>query len=338
MSADTPPPFLFDLWSTNGPVRGRLPEAEGGLDLREWTTWLRVRSDVPGFVAPTLAPEDDEITGFVPPAFEDDGLAVLVVARPQQDLAGRTIGLFHDRLNAEELEQLRRAIEDTPWPELPRPVGGHVTAPDLKLRYASGPKLIERGFNARSGNFLAAIRPLWTLIDKRMTRLRKQPAGTLEIELEIAGEGRERELSLGLRNRGLGPVAIHDPRQPRPDGGPPPLRVRVGRIDSPNPGVPPRTWTELPLPPPPADAPATILIKPRRRLSLRLPFAVAQPGAYLAEATWEDYAGPASPALGQTPFMPIAERGPSTLGSGPYPIRGAVFGRRRVEIPDDALP
>jgi hypothetical protein len=101
MTADHPP-FLLDLYSTSGRERLSLDKPDGGIALHEWTSWLRIRSDIVGFVPPTIG-ADDELTGFVPPAFEEDGLAVLAITRDSADLADRPIGLYHGRLDAEEL-------------------------------------------------------------------------------------------------------------------------------------------------------------------------------------------------------------------------------------------
>jgi hypothetical protein len=333
MSADRPP-FLLDLFSINGRRLLRLAKPDGDIALHEWTSWLRIRSDITGFVPPTIGP-DDELTGFVPPAFEEDGLGVLAVTRDSADLPERAIGLYHGRLNADEIEQLRHTVEQTPWPDLPRPVGGDFNAPNLAIHYESGPLLIRRGFNARSGNFIEAIAPLWTLLDKILTRVNKSAAATLEAKLEVQADPDNplrQTIGLTLRNRGVGHVVFTDPRVLTSEGTPPRLLVRVGELTSSNPHSPPHQWTTLPIPLPPADAPRSVVLRPHARFELSLPWLAAKPGAYLVRAAWQDYAGPIEAVPGQTPFMPVPARGLSALGSGPYPIRGAVFAARRVVI------
>lgn len=338
MSADRPP-FLLDLVSTSGRGLLPLPKPDGGIALHERTSWLRIRSDITGFVPPTIGP-NDELTGFVPPAFEEDGLAVLAITRDSGDLAERPIGLYHGRLDAEELEQVRRAVEQTPWPSLPKPVGGDFNAPSLRLHYESGELLIRRGFNARCSNFIEAIAPLWALLDKILTRVSKSAAATLEAKLDHvpdAGDPLRQTLRLTLRNRGVGHVVLTDPRLPTHGGATPRLLVRVGELTSTNSHSPPHHWTLLPIPTPPEDAPRSLVLRPHGRFELSLPWVATKPGTYLVRATWDDYAGPIEAAPGQTPFMPVPARGLSALGSGPYPIRGCVFAAKRIVVGGEGM-
>jgi hypothetical protein len=333
MSTDRPP-FLLDLFSTSGRRLLQLAKPDGGIALHEWTAWLRIRSDITGFVSPTIGP-DDELTGFVPPAFEQDGLAVLAITRDSGDLGERAIGLYHGRLDAEELEQLRRAVEGTAWPSLPKPVGGDFNAPHLAIHYESGPLLIRRGFNAHSSNFIEAIAPLWSLLDKILSRVNKSAAATLEAKLDHrvdADNPLHLTLRLTLRNRGIGHVVLTDPRLPTPEGWPPRLLVRVGELTSSNPHSPPHRWTPLEIPARPEDAPGSLVLRPHGRFELSLPWVAPKPGTYLVRAAWQDYAGAIEAVPGQTPFMPVPARGLSALGSGPYPIRGAVFAAKRIEV------
>ena len=324
------PAFILDLSSTRGPKLPPLPGSAPALAsdpaTRAWTSWLRIRSDVTGFVAPTLDPESDELTGFVPPVFERDGLAVLATTRDPADLRGRAIGLFHARLDAEELAGLRARIEATPWADLPRPAGGQVTAPTLRLSYEREGLLIRRSFNACSGDFMAAIAPLLDQLDRVLARARKTAASSLALELAVEGEG----LRLSLRSRGMGHAVINDPRLASPD---PRLRVRVGAVASDTPHARVRDWVELPIPALPEAAPRTRVLAPHDRVDLELPWVAPRPGTYQIEASWRDDVGPVQPARGQTPFMPLPAQGPSSLGSGPYPIRGALFAARRVDAP-----
>jgi hypothetical protein len=333
MTADHPP-FLLDLYSTSGRERLSLDKPDGGIALHEWTSWLRIRSDIVGFVPPTIG-ADDELTGFVPPAFEEDGLAVLAITRDSADLADRPIGLYHGRLDAEELEQVRRTVEQTPWPDLPRPVGGDFNAPNLAIHYERGSLLIRRGFNARCSNFIEAIAPLWALLDKILTRVNKSAAATLEAKLDNESDAADplrQTLRVTLRNRGVGHVALTDPRVPTHDGVTPRLLVRVGELMSSNPHSPPHAWTLLPIPAPPQDAPRSLVLRPHGRFELSLPWVAEKPGSYLVRAAWNDYAGPLEAVRGQTPFMPVPAVGLSALGSGPYPVRGAVFAAKRIVV------
>jgi len=328
--------FRLDLRSTNGPRLARIAEDRSEASIHEWTTWLRVRSDVTGFVPPSGDPDDDDYTGFVPPVFEEDGLAVMVVTRPQQDLEGEPIGLFHGRLDREQLERLRDAVELTPWSDLPKPVGGHVTAPDLELRHERGSLLIQRRFNARSGNFLEAIEPLMRVLEGCVAAVGKSEAATLRLHVAVEADPHDpgrHTVRVTMRNRGLGAIVLTDPRVASEDA--PRLEVRIAELSSSSSlitSVEPRRWTTLPVPPLPADAPRSRIIAANRRLVVELPWTAPKPGRYLIRAKWQDYDGPLDPVAGQTPFMPLPERGPSYLGSGPYPIRGANLASRRFAV------
>ncbi|MFO7566768.1 MAG: hypothetical protein R6X02_29265 [Enhygromyxa sp.] len=329
------PPFLLDLRSTNGaPVANLDGAAEGEgdeLTLYEWFTWLRIRSDVTGFVAPAVN-DDDEFTGFVPPVFEDDGIAALIHARDHQDLGGCAVGLHHARLELADLEALREAVAQIDWPGLPRPVGGDFNAPTFALRYASGKLLINRAFNARSGNFKEAIAPLWRLLDKLMIRAKRGPSGTIEPILRVTPveeDPRRFSIRVGLANRSIGPVALNDPRLP--SSGERRLLVEIGERFS-DYDSPPAEWTPVELPPLPEGSPPSLLLAPRKRWELELPWTAPHPGSYEVQMRWLDYGGPVEPLPGQVPFMPVPSTGRSFVGSGPYPVRGSCRAARRFDV------
>lgn len=323
MADDTP--FLLDLRSTNGAPMTAVDDGDGGeITLYEWTSWLRIRSDVTGFVAPAIN-EDDEYTGFVPPVFEDDGIAVLVHARSHSDFGGGSIGLHHARLELVDLDAIRTAVAKIDWSRLPRPVGGDFNAPGLELRYASGSLLIHRAFNARSGGFIEAIEPLWGLLDKLMVRTMKGPSGAIEPILEVVPDPQDPRrfaARVGLRNVSIGPVALTDPRVPT-DSTEPRFEVRVGKGFVGSDDLSPSEWSTLELPPLPEDAPSSPLLASRKRWALELPFIVPDPGRYHVQVRWRDYGGPIDPLPGQVPFMPVPSTGRSFVGSGPYPVRGS---------------
>jgi hypothetical protein len=327
--------FVLDLTSTAGRLVSELPASEGSVALHEWSSWLRVRSDITGFVPPTINPADDELTGFVPPAFEDDGLALLTLVRGADSLDGAAIGLFHARLDAQELAQLQATVEGTPWLDLPRPVGGDFNAATISINYQRGSKLIRRSFNERNGNFIEAIAPLWLLLHKVADRANKVAASSLTLTLDAKGDPADPlllRLTLRLRARGIGHVVLTDPRLPTPAGAPARLRVGIGEQPIDNPLARPQNWFELPLPALEPGAPHTVVLRPNGMLEWTLEWRAPNAGHYLVRASWNDYGGPVEPTLGQTPFMPLPIRGPSSLGSGPYPIRGALFASRVLDL------
>jgi hypothetical protein len=332
------PPFVLDLRAHSGVPTVDVEDGDGAtLTLHEATSWLRIRSDVSGFVAPMISAEDDEVTGFVPPAFEQDGIAALVHLREHGDMPGGTIGLFHGRLDPDELEAVRAAVLGIEWPRLPRPRGGDVDGPHLRLRYASGSVLINRAFNAKDGDFREAIAPLWTLLDQRLTRTRKSASGTLEPVLEVLSDDRapqQRGFRFSLRNRSIGPVALTDPLI-TPASGSPRLELLVGECLDERDWISPLRWTALELPAPEPQAPRSIMIGSRRRWSVTVPWLAANPGQYEVRARWLDYGGPLDPLPGQTPFMPVPSKGLAFVGSGPYPVRGSCWTSARFDVRAD---
>lgn len=331
------PPFLLDLRSSSGRPLVTVDDGDGGeLTLHEWTSWLRIRSDVVGFVAPSISPEDDEITGFVPPVFEDDGIAVAIHLRDHQDRGGG-VGLHHARLELTELDAVREAIEQIDWPRLPQPLGGDFNAPHFSLRFASGNLMIHRQFNARSGNFIEAIAPLWRLLGKLMTRAMHGPSGTIEPSVKVnvdSEDPRRCHIRVGLHNRSIGPVALTDPRVPS-SSGTPRIAVEIGERSADDEWISPFEWTTLALPALAEDAPQVLLLAARRGWTVDLPWVAPKPGYYQLRVRWVDYDGPVEPLPGQTPFMPVPSKGRAFVGSGPYPIRGCSKAQLRFEISDE---
>lgn len=325
--SDSESPFMLELTSVGGDVMGTLGPEDGNMDLRQWSSWLRVRSDVTGFVAPAFDPDDDT-TGFVPPVFEKDGLALLSFVRDADSLPNSTIGLFYARIYTDELEKLRSTVEGTPWLDLPRPDRGDFNANTITINYQRGAKLIRRSFNARNGNVIEAIAPLWELLHATADRANKTAANTMKLTLDVTRESEdslELHLALRLTAHGIGPIALTDPRLGR-------LRVGIGEHAIDNPLSRPRNWTELAIPAPEPGDPTTVILRPNESLEWQVGCRVPKPGCYSIQASWQDYAGPLEPPPGQTPLMPLPTRGPSMLGSGPYPIRGALFASKRIDL------
>lgn len=329
-------PFQLDLWSRGGAPLHTIAASEGeNTRLHEWMTHLRVRSDVVGFVAPSLT-EEDEFTGFVPPAFEDDGIAVVVHLRDQGDFGGATIGLHHARLEVPELEALRSAVTSITWASLPQPRGGDFNAQHFTLRYGCGRTLIERAFNAKSSNFIEAIAPLWRLLGKTAARCMRSPTGTLTPSLEHVVDEHDPgrcKFRVTLRNAGIGPIAITDPRVPS-QAAQPRFAVQVGPCIPERDDLAPFEWTDLELPPLPEGAPRARVLVSRQRMQYELPWRAPKPGKYEVRMRWYDYEGPIEPVPGVIPFMPVPRKGRAFIGAGPYPVRGTCSARLRFTVPD----
>ncbi|PRQ06631.1 hypothetical protein [Enhygromyxa salina] len=335
---DEPIPFQLDLTTTNGRQVASAANIDDCFELREWTTWLRVRSEVSGYVPPALAPGDEDVTSYVPPVFERDGLAVLVVTRSFEDLTGSTIGLFYLRLDGGALDTIRATVEQTPWVDLPDPTGGAREAPTVRLHYAGQDFVVQRAFNAACGSFLEAIDPLWRLLLGHSNRVFKHACAALRLS-SSATQSPEHpgswELTITLRNLGRDPVVLTDPRVPSTDDAGARLSVRFG-VAPDDESWPVLNTTPVLTPSLPNDAPHVVTLASRRGLVLVIPWRPPGPGRYCILVTWQDYRGPLDAAPGQIPFMPLPSSGPPYVGSGPYPIRGALSGRVVVDVPSPA--
>jgi hypothetical protein len=147
-------PFRLDFRVRGGERMASLPGPHGSaLEIHEYSTWLRVRSD--------------------------DQLSMLVLTRHNGDLVERSVGLFRMRLDDRQLAGLRRAVESTPWTKLPVPTRGDVTASMLEIDYKRGGLLIRREFNSRSREFITAIWPLMEQLNALMGVLLTRPAGAV---------------------------------------------------------------------------------------------------------------------------------------------------------------
>jgi hypothetical protein len=346
-------PFLLDFTGYTFPSKGKLQVADGvTLPFYRSFMWTRLRSDISGFIAPSAAPVDDDVTGFVPPVFEKDALAVRVTMRSYEQGRGDVIGLYSCRVNARELHELRSTIEGTPWSSLPRPTGGEYRDPTLVIRYSRGEYLIDRTFMTGSSEFIDAIEPVWEALMKVGERLR--PLATLEIHAKAEptrDDPTRYTLYVALENRGTQPVVFTDPRipfgvdhafvlsNPKSVTGElaASLRTKSRLMVEVSPSNDGRFMdtraTFVPLPPWPADGLRTLVLRGGDKFDLELQWVPPAPGVYVLRARWFDYDGPIEPAKGQLPFMPIPEQGECLIGDGPYPVRGTVFTTVEFEVP-----
>jgi hypothetical protein len=345
-------PFLLDFTGYTFPGEGKL-RIDDGLTIPFWASflWTRLRSDISGFIAPRAAPVDDDVTGFVPPVFEKDALAVHVMMRGFEKSRDEVIGLYSCRVESRELQELRSHIEGMPWSFLPRPTGGSYYDATSVIRYSRGEYLIERKFMTGSWEFIDAIEPVWEGLMNVERRLR--PLATLEIHAKAEptrGDPTRYTLRVALENRGTQPVAFTDPRIPfgddhafvlhEPKSGTgelaASLRTKSRVMVEVSPSDDGRFWDTdamfVPLPPLPEDALRTLVLRGGDKFDLELSWVPPAPGAYVLRARWFDYDGPIEPAKGQLPFMPIPEQGECLIGGGPYPVRGTVFTEVQFEV------
>jgi hypothetical protein len=138
-----------------------------------------------------------------------------------------------------------------------------------------------------------------------------------------------------LRNQGIGPIVLTDPRVPS-ESSVPRLVVEVGERTVEQDWVGPFEWTALPSPPLPESAPRTRILVSRQRMQWELPWRAPKPGNYEVRMRWTDYAGPLDAVANQIPFMPVPRKGRAFIGTGPYPVRGTCSARFRFTVPDSS--
>lgn len=275
------------------------------LEIHEYGTWLRVRSD--------------------------EKLAMLVLTRHNGDLVGRPVGLFRMRLDDRQLAELRGAVESTAWTKLPPPSRGDVTASQLGIDYKRGSLLIRRQFNARSREFIGAIGPLMQQLQNLMITLLSRPAGVVAVSVSTAidpADERRRLLTLVIENPGKWPIVLTDPRVAKPEN------VAVSRAHllialAPHetPGmmaVPPR-WSTLEFPPLAEGQDELQVLPGGGRLELSVSWQPRGPGSYIVQGVWNDYGGPIHPSEDHLPIMPLAGDDEPPPTGAMVPVRGAAF-------------
>jgi hypothetical protein len=283
-------PFRLDFRSAGGHENSR----EGTFAIREWTSWLRVRSD--------------------------ERVAELILTRHNGDLVDRPVGRFRRSLDDAALIELQQAIEATKWDALPEPLIGDPTANMLEIDYVAGERTIRREFSASAHEFLAAIGPLMEKLHANMSAPLDQPLAALAVSASVT-RGKGTALTMKLRNVGSEPIVITDPRVPSTGDVGPRAQLLVAQAVS---GYQMPSWSAVDLPALPAGQPEVQVLAAGGELVIDVMWKPTLKGSCLLQAVWQDYAGPIKPVPDQLPFMPLAESGPS-VATGPYPVRGAAF-------------
>ncbi len=299
----SPEPFRLDDHVMGGQRMATEPGPHGRtLEIHEWTSWLRVRSD--------------------------ERVAVLVQTRREGDLVGQPVGWYRRELDERQLAKLRQSIESIQWSSLPPLRGGDIGANHYALEYQRGSLLVQRQWNARNFDFMAAISPYMEAASELMTFLGERPMGLVKASVQARQEpgtpGRY-EFKLVLENPGAGPIVLTDPRVPAAAGAKGPrmvLRVAPGTNGWTEP-----SWKPLPMPALPEGAPRTVIVPAGGRLEFAAaaPWQASAPGIHYLRGEWIDYEGPVEPVADQLPLVPLAEDGPTPAMRGPYPVRGAAF-------------
>jgi len=293
--------FRLDDHVMGGALMATTPGPHGRpLEIHEWMTWLRVRSD--------------------------EKLGVLVVSRREGDLPGQPVGLYRRSLDERQLAALQQAIESLEWAKLPAPRGGQILANHFAIEYQRGDLLIQRQFNARNHEFIAAISPYMEAVAGVMNAIFERPAGLVQVVVEAAPDPSEWErhtLRLVIQNPGSGAIVITDPRVPAPASATGPrMYLRVAPANN---GWSEPSWALLPLPALPEGQPSTLVLPAGGRLEFTIDWRAPGPGSYYLQGAWIDYGGPLEPAPDQLPLIPIPEDEPVASMTGPYPVRGAAF-------------
>lgn len=306
MTDTKPTPFRLDFRVRGGEILDRLPGPfDTQIEVAEYGTWLRVRSD--------------------------EKLAMLVITRHNGDLVERPVGLFRMRLDARMLGDLLAAVERTPWPKLPAPERGDVTASTLTIDYRRGGLVIRRDFNARSRAFIAAIWPLMETLQALMGALLARPAGVLAVSVASSNhpsDPRQRMLELYLSNPGQWPIVITDPRVPTDPRAPHPrARLLVAPAPVEQPGmmaIPPR-FVDVQLAPLPEGAPRLIALQGGGVQRFAVAWQPPAPGNYVLQGVWFDYGGPVEAVDDPLAMLPLAGDDEPPARGAIYPVRGATF-------------
>lgn len=306
MSDSKPTPFRLDFRVRGGEIYDRLPAPfDTQVEVAEYGTWLRVRSD--------------------------DKLAMLVITRHNGDLVERPVGLFRMRLDARMLGDILAAVERTPWPKLPVPERGDITASMLTIDYRRGGLVIRREFNARSRTFIAAIWPLMETLHALMGALQARPAGVLAVSVASSidpANPRARVLELYLANPGQWPIVITDPRVDAARHAPHArARLLVAPAPVERPGmmaVPPR-FVDVALGPLPEGAPRLIGLQGGGVQRFAVGWSAPAPGNYVMQGVWFDYGGPIAAVDDPLAMMPLAGDDEPPAHGAIYPVRGAAF-------------
>ena len=299
--------FWLDFQVQGGEVIAHVLD-HGGHDreLHIWETWLRVRSD--------------------------ERAAKLVLTRHNGDLVDRPIGLFELALDAQQVAQLRSAIESAAWQTTPPNDRGDVTASQLTLDYRRGSLLLHRRFNARNREFMAAVWPALEAINHLTTALLSHPAAALQVSISsihpLDDRGRY-DLRMVMANPGPHPIVVEDPRAVFGDADVEPSRgyVLIATAPPENAGamtVPPQ-WSKVALASIPASGNDRLVIPGRGQVEFNAPWHAPAAGHYLVQAVWSDYGGPLVGDPSDLPIMPLPGDNEGPITGVIYPVRGATF-------------
>jgi hypothetical protein len=283
-----------DLVSTGGHAMARV----GELELREWSSWLRIRGDLQR--------------------------AELALTRHAGDLVERPVGRFGQAIDAATLLRLQDAIAAIDWDALPEPLIADPTANMLMLELVLGERVIRREFSASAQAFMTAIWPVLEQLHAIMGMQLTAPIAALQVEVGVQEAVDARQWSqwatLRLRNVGSEALVIADPRAPLDSLGP---RARFMIAAKPANDMQMPSWSPIDLPFN-RYVPEQHELTPGGELVIDQVFVqTAGPGSYLLQAIWQDYAGPREPPSDLLGFMPLPATGEPPRGR--YGVRGAAF-------------
>ncbi len=294
--------FRLDDRVVGGPVLATTSGPDGGsLNVYRWMSWLRVRAD--------------------------QRVGVLVQTRREGDIVGVPIGYYRRELDDRLLAKIRDSVESIDWKSLPPLKGGDILANHYALEYHRGSLLIQRQFNARNFEFMAAIGAYMETASEVMNYIGERPAALMKASVRVTPDASERGLfsfRLTLENPGFGPIVITDPRVPAAQGAESPRMVlRVApEID----GWGDLSWVNLAVTQTlPDGAPRTVVLPAGGRLDFDFPWRATAAGTHYIRGEWIDYEGPLDAVPGQLPMIPLTADGPPSDASGPYPVRGSAF-------------
>lgn len=297
-------PFRLDFRVDGGPIMTMVPTARGGAaPIHQRTTWMRVHGG--------------------------SGGAVLVSTWSTGEPVDRPIGLFRTRLGERRLARLQRAVESTRWERLPVPEEGSMSSRRLEIDYARGNTIIRRCLDARSLEWVDAAWLLMDVLQRCVSAVTSHPVGALRVFLHATpdpGDAHPVVLWMVVENVGTGAIVVSDPRVPRPSGVET-SRARLLVAATRGMTTCPARWSTLALPGLGPGEPERHELRAGERLAIAVPWRPPGPGSYVAQAVWQDYAGPSRAEAGDS-AVPSLDDDERPMATGPYPVRGTAFSVR----------
>lgn len=212
--------------------------------------------------------------------------------RAGADRAGVPVGWFSMPMEPDDAAGIREAIASLSDPFDRGPERGYAGQPRFRLMVQTAKPGLDLKFVQSDALVMSATEKLRDLLNAQLFNLLRRPVAELKAELTQSGD----RLVLSLRNDGIEPVCIADPRAGQQDGSDRAAFFRTAKRHAPVPGMgsPPLQWSHLNLDGRDAAEPTTLLeIPARESMSFSsIPWQPEQSDAgHIAQGVFIDYFG-----------------------------------------------